>query len=147
MAKSLIIAIATILFSISACVPFHLSDKNDFFVKFVSQELLSALGVMLTIVISLAAYLHFELNKLEEKTGGNFDGTRSKVKLSVSTLLVVFACAFIVVIFKPIVAVSSLHWQAVFNSLSIIFMVINISVLIDLNKTIFKIPAIKKKDK
>ena len=145
MSKILIIAIATILLSISACAPFHLSDKNDFFVKFVSQELLSALGVMLTIVISLAAYLHFELNNLEEKTGGSFDGTRSKVKLSVNALLVVFVCAFIVVIVKPIVANVSINLQAVFNSFSIIFMAINISVLIDLSRTIFKIPAVKKK--
>ena len=143
----LIIAIATILLSISVCAPFYLSDENKFFVEFVSQDLLSALGVMLTIVISLAGYLHFELNNLEEKTGGNFDKTRSKVKLSVNTLLVVFGCAFIVVILKPIVAVDSLHWQAVFNSLAIIFMMINISVLIDLSGTIFKIPAIKKKEK
>ncbi len=146
MEKILIIATAIILLSIYFCMPAHLSDENNFFMKFVSQELLSTLGVMLTIVISLAAYLHFELNKLEEKTGGNFDKTRSKVKLSVNALILVFILAFGVVIIKPIVAVS-LNSEAAFNGLSIFFMAVNISVLIDLNRTIFKIPAIKKKKK
>ena len=141
-----IIGLATVLTSISVCRPELLSDGGNAFLKnFVNQELLSLLGVIVTITLASAASLHLELNKLQEVTKERFVGARRAVKLSAYSLIGLFAVAFVLVVSKPLLAHGP-STSAAFNSVAIVIFAFNIMVLLDLTRTIFRIPALAEDD-
>jgi hypothetical protein len=98
-----------------------------------------------TITLASAANLHLELNKLQEATGEPFVNARKAVKLSAYWLIALFACAFILVLAKPILGGGE-SLQAGMNSVAIVIVAFNVSVLFDLTRTVFKIPALERGD-
>lgn len=140
----LLIALATILIGASICAPYYLTDAgNSFFAGFVSWELLSFLGVIVTITLASAANLHLELNKLEEISEETFAEARAAVRLSAYSLLILFCVAFAVVMIKPTVA--GPNWNATLNSLAILIVVFNLGILADLTMAVFHIPVVRKR--
>ncbi len=138
-----LIVLAGILLSASVCAPYFLSDRgNSFFKDFVNAELLSFLGVIVTITLASAANMHLELNKLEERTEGSFPEARTAVRRSSAALIVLFAVAFILVMIKPTLADND-HWSAALNSIVILIVVFNLAILADLTMAVFRIPPIR----
>src|SRR5258705_335810 len=69
---------------LSLATPWVLSDGNEFLRSFVGGDLLSLLGIVVTISIASAANLHLELNRLEQHTTipKPFTNTRASVRHS-----------------------------------------------------------------
>lgn len=138
-----LIALTGVLLSVSICAPYYLSDAgNSFFRDFVNHEMLSVLGVIVTITLASAASLHLELNKLEERTGEAFPEARAAVKLCAYSLVVMFGFGFATVVGKPWVG-DNQHATAAINSLVVLIFVFSLAILADLTAAVFRIPAIK----
>lgn len=133
---ALVIALATIS-TVQAC---WLSDDGNMFLKnFVNHELLSFLGVIVTITLASAANLHLEFNRLEDRTKESFPEARGAVKAYALMLMVLFAIAFALVILKPLLG-TSITGSAGFNSAAIVIVALNMLSLADLTLTVFRIP-------
>jgi peptidoglycan/LPS O-acetylase OafA/YrhL len=144
-AWTLMIALAAILISASICQPYLLSDEgSEFFREFVNHEMLSVLGVIVTITLASAANMHLELNKLQERTGEAFPEARRAIKMSCYSLVAIFGVAFAVVIAKSWVA-DSQHGTALINSLVVLMFVFSLAILADLTAAIFRIPVITRR--
>lgn len=138
----ILIGLLTVLLTISVCQPSLLSDAGNSFLKgFVNQELLSLLGVIVAITLTTTGNLHFELNKLQERTGGEFAKTRASVRLSAYSLIMLFLCGVALVIIKPLLGPGP-SASASCNSIAIVIVVFNALVLIDLTATTFKLPPL-----
>jgi hypothetical protein len=136
------VGIATVLLSISFCQPSLINDDNQFLKEFVSQQLLSTLGIILTVTLASAASLHLELNKIEDETGKPFLRTRQSVRRSAYSLLLIFAAATVLVMVKPLLPTAPVN-RAVANAIAVLIVYFNLSVLYDLTRAVFKIPGIK----
>lgn len=137
-----ILGTLTVLLTVSACAPYLLSDDGNAFLKgFVNQELLSLLGVVVTITLASAGNLHLELNKLQDMTGKPFARTRQAVRLSAYSLIVIFVLACVLVVVKPTLG-TDMRATATCNSIAIVLIVFSIFVLTDLTRTILAIPAV-----
>ncbi|WP_333839168.1 hypothetical protein [Novosphingobium sp.] len=110
---------------------------------FVGSDLLSVLGFIVAVTLASAASVHFELNRLEDATGLPFKRTRKSLKYSAYSLIIIFAIATLIVIAKPAMQQSSFN-EAAFNSIAICTILFNLSVMMDLTRTIFKIPSLRK---
>jgi len=131
----------TVLLAVSACAPYLLSDAgNKFLAGFVNQELLSLLGVIVTITLASAGNLHLELNKIQDRTKLPFGRTRKAIKLSAYSLIGIFMLAGALVIIKPMFG-TEMRATAACNSIAIVLIFFSLFVLIDLTRTVFAIPA------
>ena len=131
----------TVLLTVSACAPYLLSDQgNKFLAGFVNQELLSLLGVIVTITLASAGNLHLELNKIQDRTKIPFTRTRTAIKLSAYSLIAIFIVAGALVVIKPMLG-TDMRATAACNALAIVLIVFSLFVLVDLTRTVFAIPA------
>ena len=136
-----LIGLMTVLLSISAWSPYYLSDDGNSFLRgFINHEFLSILGVIVTITLASAANIHLELNKLQDQVGKPFSRARAGICRSAYSLIIIFALGVVLVIVKPF-TVSSQKLTAAANSAAIVIMFFSLSVLVDLTRTTFKIPA------
>ena len=147
-AWTLWIGVTLAFFCISYYAPNLLSDQgNKFLANFVNENLLSFLGVIVTITLGSAANLHLELNKLQNITDSDFPDARNAIKLSAYWLIFILAISSALVIVKPMLG-DDPKLTAICNSLAISFVLFSILVLIDLTSAIFGVPAsgtLKKK--
>lgn len=140
------VALSLGLATVSALWPCYLSDDGNSFLKnFVNQELLSFLGVIVTITLASAANLHLEFNRLQDRTREGFPEARSAVKAYAILLMVLFAGAFVLVILKPLFASDHIT-NAGFNSVAIVIVALSILSLADLTLAIFRIPPLESLD-
>lgn len=133
--------------AISQYEPLWLSDYGNPLLKdFVDHQMLSVLGVIMTITLASAASLHLELNRLEEQTGEGFPEARKATKGYAFLLIVLFGVALALVITKPLFAE---EWseQALFNGGAILIIALNGLALLDLTSAVFAIPAMKRQGK
>ena len=137
----ILIGMATVLLSISFCNPELLDDRNKFLAGFVNQELLATLGFILAVTLASASSLHLELNKLEDATGKPFRRTRLGIRKSAYSLLSLFGLAIVLVVVKPLLPTPPYN-QAVANSIALLIIYFNVSVLFDLTRTVFRIPSV-----
>ena len=119
--------------------PYLLDDTNSFFSTFVGNDLLSTLGIILSVTLASAASLHLELNKLEENSQRRFFGTRAAIRKSAYSLLLTFTFAFILVCVKPLIPKYG-SYCALANSISILIIYFNLAILFDITKTVFLVP-------
>jgi hypothetical protein len=130
-----------VLLTASSCSPDFLSDDGNSFLKgFVNQELLSLLGVIVTITLASAGNLHLELNKLQDRAGRDFPKTRKSVRMSAYSLIIIFAFGAALVIIKPLLGPTP-RMTAMANSFAITIILFSLGVLFDLIRTTFSIPA------
>ncbi len=137
---TILVGLTTVLLSISFTNPSFLNDENQFLRNFVNQELLATLGFIMAITIASAGGLHLELNKLQDETSVPFRRTRRSIKRSAYSLLILFAGAVTLVVVKPLLP-SAPFSAAVANSLALLIIYFNLSVLYDLTRTVFAIPT------
>jgi len=139
----LLIALGAILLSASFCAPYYLSDDgNTFFKNFATHELLSVLGVIVTITLASAANLHLALNKLQDEIDDDFTEARAAIRLSSHALIAAFVLAGVLVMAKP-TAVPTQTVTALFNSGVVLLLVFSVAVLWDLTAAVFDIPPLK----
>lgn len=139
-----LIALAGILGAASFCAPYYLSDQgNTFFKNFVTHELLSVLGVIVTITLASAANLHLEINKLRDRTEEEFEEARVAIRLSSYSLIGAFVLAGLLVMIKPVL-LDTPTVSALINSAVIIIMIFSVGVLADLTAAVFDIPPLKE---
>ena len=131
---------------ISLAAPWVLSDaKNSFLKNFVNHEMLSFLGVVVTITLASTANLHIELNKLEEMAGERvFIVTRRRIHLSAFSMIWALVMAIGLVIIKPLLGDSDTA-TSFSNGAAIIIILFNVLVLSDITKLTFSLePNFKK---
>lgn len=120
--------------------PEWLSDEGNSFLKsFVTHELLSVLGVIVTITLASAANLHLEFNRMENDLEESFLDARTSIKAYAVMLILLFAVALMLTIAKPVVAQTDVC-SAFFNSGAITIVVLNLMALADLTMAVFAIP-------
>jgi hypothetical protein len=140
----LLAVLAAILLWASFSAPFYLSDEGNLFFKdFVNQELLSVMGVVVTITLASAANLHLEINKLQDEIEEDFAEARTAIRLSAYSLIGAFILAGALVMTKPTADVSQTT-TALFNSGAIIILVFSACLLADLTAAVFDIPPLKE---
>ncbi len=144
-AHIIMIISTAVCFILSLCCPWVLSDNNNFLKNFVNHEMLSFLGVVVTITLASAANLHLELNKFEEKVNENvFHKTRDSIKKSAYWLLSFLSLAIVLVIAKPLLC-GSVIATSLINGAALLIILFNILTLVDLTNTVFALgPQIKK---
>jgi hypothetical protein len=72
-----------------------LSDDNQFMREFVDEDLLSFLGVVLTLSVGLLAQLFLSVAKLEDRLGrGAVTTIRDELKSTARTLILLYFVAF-----------------------------------------------------
>lgn len=127
---------------ISFFQPHLLNDNNKSLASFINHDLLSVLGFVIAVTLASATSVHFELNRLEVSSGKTFDRTRSSLKRSAYSLIFLFGFATVIVVFKPLLPERPFY-GAMANSLAIGVIFFNLSVMLDLTRTVFKIPAVR----
>jgi hypothetical protein len=131
--------LASILFACSISHPEILDDSKQFFKDLLSKDMLPILGIILTISLASVAQLHLEFNKIEERRGELFlCSTRKALKGAAYMLIGTFVLGIIVVSLKAIIADTS-FLQAIFNSLGILLLSLNVIILSDLTSAAFSI--------
>jgi hypothetical protein len=136
-------AIAATLILTSFTQPSWLNDDNRFLANFVNHELLATLGFIVAITLASSANLHLELNKIEDETGNGFIRTRASIQKSAYALLVLIGIAAALVVVKPLLP-GEPEWAAFANSVAILILYFNLSVLYALTRTVFGIPTVKR---
>jgi len=135
----ILIAIATILTAASICVPSTLSDAGNAFLRgFVNQELLSTLGVVVTITLASAGAIHIELGKLARERSIDLEREKQAVRFSAYLLLAQFLCALALVVLKPVLAASQ-RQTAFANAIGLMLIIWAVAVLYDLTRAAFSI--------
>jgi hypothetical protein len=137
---ALIAATATWII-LSLCSPSALSDKNTFLKGFVNHELLSFLGVLVTITLASAANLHLTLNRLEENVGARvFTATRSAVKRSAYWLIGTLPLTLAIVVAKPmLIGGGQATTESLVNGAGLLAILFSVLILIDLTDAAFSI--------
>src|SRR5262245_19090876 len=109
-------------------MPHWLSDKNDFLHHFVNHELLSLLGIIMTITLASAANLHLELNKIEERfRRRGLTKTRQSVVQDSFFLIALFIVSIVLVVLKPLIGPSPVG-EAILNGLALVIVLSNVLV-------------------
>ncbi|AYE86836.1 hypothetical protein [Sulfitobacter sp. D7] len=125
---------------ILACVmgrPSFLSDDNKFLREFVDSDLLSFLGVVLTLSIGLLAQLFLSVEKLTDRLGRDaISSIRSELRSTARTLLIIFAITMALVFIKPILPQVDVH-LAILNGLVVFLVVFYLCILSDVILSVF----------
>lgn len=117
-----------------------LNDDNAFLKNFVNHELLATLGFIVSITLASTAHIHLELNRIGERNNISFVRTKVRLKLSAFSLVWLLGISILIVVIKPTLPYERYSY-AIINSLAIIIMFFNLSVLYDITKTVFGIPS------
>jgi hypothetical protein len=137
---------ASFLAYLAVCftAPWALSDCNSFLKGFVDEDLLSVLGVIVAITLASAANIHLEFNKIEDRAQQEIlMNTRRALKRAAHSLLILFCCAVMVVVAKPLLPSTQIA-QALVNGLALLIVLFNVLVLIDLTRLVFRIEPMFK---
>lgn len=130
--------------ALSVAAPWVLSDKNEFLRHFIGGDLLNVLGVILAITLASAANLHLEFNNIENLVKKTFLGrTRTAVKKSAFSLIILFVIAVVTVVVKPLLNQSDITMSIV-NGLCLLVILFNVLVLTDLTALVFRIEPLHK---
>jgi uncharacterized BrkB/YihY/UPF0761 family membrane protein len=142
-----LLATAAIGITLSVTHPWMLGDSNTFLKNFVTHELISVLGVIVTVTLASAANLHLALNRLEEAAyaagakNPGFPKTRQALKSTTSWLIGLLLAAFVVVVMKPIVVVNrpTEIASSVFNTVALLIVQFSVLMLIDITSMVFAV--------
>lgn len=133
-----LIATFTLVGVLSAVSPAILGTPGTALDKFVTEQVLNVLGVILAIMLASAANLHLEFNKIEERfrRKGGLSKTKASVRISTQWMIGLFCLYIVMMLFKPEEPV----WlRSICNGLALIVLLWYVLIMIDLTQTIFKI--------
>lgn len=135
-----------VLITISVCRPSVLSDQSVFLKEFIGINLLSLLGVIVSITLASAANIYLELNRLEARFKKmNLSGTKNALKNSAIALVTLLALAIILIAVKKTFS-PNIFVESITNSLSIVVLLCNILILSDVTRLVFRIPSRPERD-
>jgi hypothetical protein len=138
-ARCAIIAAVAAWLVISLAAPMWLSDQNPFLKGFVGANMLSFLGVVVTITLASTANLHFEFNKMEEAAGfAGFPRARLRLRQSAFWLIGMLLIALALIVAKPWFGVSDVA-TSLANGAALLIVIFNVLVLIDITQMAFTI--------
>ena len=140
------VALLAAVIATSRYQPSWLSDAGNPLVRdFFGSQMLSVLGVIVTITLASAANLHLELNRLEDASDSDesFPEARSATKSYAYLLIGLFAAAVALVILKPLLGMGA-SGEALFNGLGVFVVFLNVLALADLTSAVFQIPASRR---
>jgi uncharacterized membrane protein YraQ (UPF0718 family) len=148
MSASIMFFLASIFGACSISHPEFLDDSKQFFKDLLSKDMLPILGIILTISLASVAQLHLEFNKIEERRGRLFLGqTRKALRGAAYMLIGTFVAGIVVVSLKSILAGDNSVSQALFNSIGVLLLILNVIILCDLTSAAFSIgPEIHRRD-
>ncbi len=107
--------------------------------EFVNHELLTILGVILTITLASISSIHLNLNRLEERSNVRaFQSVRRELIQAAYWLIGLFILAVLLVLVKP-VATDSEIGTATFNAGALAVLAFYILILIDVTMSVFEI--------
>ncbi|MGE0531021.1 MAG: hypothetical protein AB7G40_00715 [Hyphomonadaceae bacterium] len=140
-----VVSVATVIILVAAA-PWTLSNHNTFLRDFVNQNLLSFIGVVVTISIATASNLYIELNKMEEREGAEiFPNSKKDVKDSVYALLWTLFIALAIAIVKPLASWPGPRFEAAFNGAAVILIIFQGLTLVDLVRASFAFNPIARR--
>lgn len=132
---------AAVLLLLGLFRPEWMGSKNAFLTSLVGTEILHIYGVFVAISLASAAQMHLALNYLEEKKNRIvFDGTRRELRSSCLWLLLIFVAAIISLIVKSLVSSSEIVVSLI-NCINIWLLILYVTVLWDMTRSIFSIRA------
>lgn len=120
--------------------PYLVSDQNKLLKEFVSDPLLSFMGLIVTITLASTANIHLILRKMEKDAGREFlTGTKRAVRRSAFSLIWALVLSIILVTIKGSIPTSHDTAIAAINSLAILTCLGGISVILDITRLALKI--------
>ncbi len=126
-----------IVLSISA--PWVLGDNNRFMRYFLSDKILSFLGVIVTITLASIANLHLELNKIEEAAGRRgFPKARLRLRQSAAWMIAMLLITVALDVAKPLVNAGEIA-ASLLNGGGLLIVIFNVLILIDVTQMVFQI--------
>lgn len=132
-----------VLIGVAVHHPGLIDDKNTFLKDFVDADMLAVQGVMCSISIASAANVYLHVNTLSERTGLPFDRVRTSLRRSGLSLVLLFALGLSLIASKPLAPQDSI-WIGMVNSLALVVLYMNVSIMWDLTSTTFSIPSADK---
>lgn len=124
---------------LSVCAPWVLSDNNSFMKDFLSDKVLSFLGVIVTITLASIANLHLELNKIEQAAGRRgFPKARLRLKQSAAWMIAMLLATVALDVVKPLVRAGEVM-TSILNGASLLIVIFNALILIDITQMVFQI--------
>lgn len=140
--RMIFILLSVFLYMASYSSPNALGDSNEFLKEFVGSSFLSVLGFITAVTMAAVISVHLHLNHLADATKRSFDRTKQALNKSATSLIVIFVFALIIVIFKQTLPEGEI-WEAFANSSAIILILFDLSVMLDISRTVLKIPPAK----
>lgn len=144
----LVIVSAAVVVVLSFTQPGFLSDRNAFMQGFITHELLSFLGVIVTVTLASAGHLHLSLNQLQESLDahgivGGFARARREIKHQCMALIWLLVLAVALVVAKPPAVTAGLpEWgEALLNGAGLLLILASVLTLVDVTSTTFALKA------
>jgi len=136
-AYCVLICSAAVVVVLSAVAPRVLNDENDFLKEFIGGQLLSFLGVIVTITLASAAQLHIALNNIEEKASKKnaFAATRAEIRSGAMWLIGLLLLAVFLVVLKELIV--NPCGISLLNGAALIIVIWNVLILISMTDAIF----------
>lgn len=137
-----IIVVCGAVFLVTALVrPSLISDDNEFLKELIGVNLLTILGVILSITLASVGQVHLSLNKIEEKYNKRaFPDTRAGMQKAAYWLISLFLICLIVTYAKSAVP-SSPAWEAIMNGAALVILLWYLLILISIMQMIFAIQS------
>jgi len=124
---------------LSVAAPWVLGDNNRFMKDFLSDKLLSFLGVIVTITLASIANLHLELNKIEQMAGRRgFPRARLRLRQSAAWMIAMLLGAVALDVVKPLVSAGEIV-ASFLNGAGLLIVIFNALILIDITQMVFQI--------
>ncbi len=140
--RMIFILLSIFLYMASYYSPDALGDSNEFLKEFVGSPFLSVLGFITAVTMAAVISVHLHLNDLADKTNINFDRVKKALSKSLTSLIVIYVVALVIVIFKQALPEDE-TWKAFSNSSAVILILFDLSVMLDISRTVLKIPPAK----
>lgn len=134
---TLVVCVGVVI-ALSVCVPSILGD-NSFLLGFINHEILNILAVIMTITITSVATIHIWFNELEKKHEKKvFGEARDDINQSAVILVWLFVVEVALLIVRSWFD-GSASARSVFNGLSLVILLADVLVLIDIIGVIRKL--------
>ena len=138
----LVIVSIGVVIVISICKP-ELLVNNQFLKNFINHELLNILAVIVTVTAASTANIHLAFNRVEEKIKKNdyFKYARQEVNHGAIFLILLFLILVVLLIVRSYF-LHNMNVVSFINGISLIILLVNILVLLDVTLTVFAIHPI-----
>lgn len=134
MVYAAILGIFGACFCLGFYVPDIFSDRNSFFSSFVGGELLAVLAFTVALTLGGATNIYMFLLGVSDRTGVDFPLAKRGLIRSSLSLIVLFAVAFMLSVFKPIASDALSVWL---NAAAMLVVMLNLTILVDITQTAF----------